>query len=259
MLDPFSHLFLVINSISNIIFYGMFNKKFREVAKKEINRWLPKTTLRLVQSKSRKTNASPNANITSNRVKTDRATTPDMSRTEMTHIPKNSAKGEESIPLTSAEITHQKIENLRENNLTPEPDLGRKQISCTNSNNKLLTDSSTQIPNTIYTTNLKHNSIAEKSNSSLNFETISNGSSIKLMSSISPKVVDKQENQNVECSKSESNPDSITKYPTAFKCVDTDGNDSMGFAKKVSIIAVLPNIFALEHVYIRLYTLKLIL
>ena len=70
----------------------MFNKKFREVAKKEINRWLPKTTLRLVQSKSRKTNAGPNANPTSNRVKNDRATTPDMSRTEMTHIPKNSGQ-----------------------------------------------------------------------------------------------------------------------------------------------------------------------
>ena len=84
MLDPFSHLFLVVNSVSNIFFYGMFNKKFREVAKKEINRWLPKTTLRLVPSKSRKTNAGPNANSTSNRAKYDRATTPDMSRTEMT-------------------------------------------------------------------------------------------------------------------------------------------------------------------------------
>ena len=252
MLDPFSHLLLVVNSISNIIFYGMFNKKFREVAKKEINRWLPKTILRLVPSKSRKTNAGPNANPTSNRAKNDRATTPDMSRTEMTHIPKNSAKGEESIPLTSAEITHQKYENLRDNNLTPEPDLGRKQKSCTNSNNKLLTDSSTQIPNTIYTTNLKHNSITEKSNSSLNCETISNGSSIKLTSSTAPKVVDKIEHQSVECSKGESNPDSITKYPIAFKCVDSDGNDSTEFTKQVSIIAVLPTMFSLEQDMIRI-------
>ena len=257
MLDPFSHLFLVINSISNIIFYGMFNKKFREVAKKEINRWIPKTALRLVPSKSRKTNTDPNANPTSNRSKNDRATPPDMSRTEMTHIPKNSAKGEELIPLTSAEITHQKHGNLRENNFTPEPDLERKQISCTNLNNKLLTDSSTQIPNTIYTTNLKQNSITETSNSSLNFETISNGSTIKLASSISPKGFDKKENQSVEWSKSESNPDSITKYPIAFKCVDSDGNDKMVFTKKVSIIVVLPNI--LKNVYIRLHTLRLIL
>ena len=222
----------------------MFNKKFREVAKKEINRWLPKTTLRLVPSKSRKNDAGPNANPTSNRAKKDRATTQDMSRTEMTHIPKNSAKGEESIPLTSAEITHQKYDNFRENNLTPEQDLGRKQISCTNLNNKLLTDSSTQIPNTIYTTNLKNDSITEKSNSSLNFETISNGSSIKLTSSISPKVVDEKENRSVECTRNESNPDSITKYPISFKCVDSDGKDSMGFTRKVSIIAVLPNIFS---------------
>ena len=47
MLNPFSHLLLVINCSMNIIFYGLFNKKFIEVAKNrlcacfpELENWL---------------------------------------------------------------------------------------------------------------------------------------------------------------------------------------------------------------------------
>merc|ERR1712223_109538 len=53
MLDPFSHLLLVINSALNIIFYGIFNKKFREVSKKEFVRCFPKTAARLSPTKSK--------------------------------------------------------------------------------------------------------------------------------------------------------------------------------------------------------------
>ena len=62
MLDPFSHLLLVINSALNIIFYGIFNKKFREVAKKEFIRCFPKTAARLSPSKSKRIATITNQN-----------------------------------------------------------------------------------------------------------------------------------------------------------------------------------------------------
>ena len=66
MLDPFSHLLLVINSAMNILFYGIFNKKFREVAKKEFVRCFPQAAARLSPSKSKRAIVTPKQNLARN-------------------------------------------------------------------------------------------------------------------------------------------------------------------------------------------------
>ena len=255
MLDPFSHLLLVINSAMNILFYGIFNQKFREVSKKEFTRCFPKTAARLSPSKSKRVIVLPKQNPTSNQNNKENHHV-----TEITQLRNNSSKCEELIPLTStthlvnssfdAENSISQCKEPVQSNL--KVSVVNSKISVTTSNNKLLTDSSTQIPNSEYaTTNLKKNSAIttntkEQGNNDKNgtLDKVGlNGNSIKSASSISKKTSSvNEECMNIEKSIVEkTDVDCIAKHPSSsFHCTEgADGPDKNGISIKVIHIVVL--------------------
>ena len=102
MLDPFSHLLLVINSALNIIFYGIFNKKFREVSRKEFVRCFPKTAARLSPSKSKPVPVSNKQNQKENDLNSKNRLP--VTETAITQLSQVSSRGngcEELVPLNT--------------------------------------------------------------------------------------------------------------------------------------------------------------
>ena len=116
-------------------------------------------------------------------------------------------------------------------------------ISSANSNNKLLMDSSTQIPNSEYTTNLKRIPTKEKGNKSNNGaigEAVpSKGNSIKSTSSISKKASVNEECMNIEAGTKlakTTDIDGIAKFSdTSLQCNEKDGDNKNMLSKKVII------------------------
>merc|ERR1711997_1349177 len=113
-------------------------------------------------------------------------------------------------------------------------------ISSANSNNKLLMDSSTQIPNSEYTTNLKRIPTKEKGNNSNNGaigEAVpSKGNSIKSTSSISKKASVNEECMNIQVSNKfdkTTDIDGIKKFPnTPVQRNENDGDNKNVCSKK---------------------------
>ena len=209
MLDPFSHLLLVINSALNIIFYGIFNKKFREVAKKEFIRCFPKTAARLSPSKSKRIATMTNQNHHGNHNNKHGVPNTETGVTELTRLTSSRNCTKESFPLRSmntelhvnSSVTSSKNIAERKNstsqNAILEPD-DSTTVSKVNSNNKMLMDSSTQIPNSEYTTNLKRIPTKEKRNNDNN-GAIENTDPSKENSIISTSQISKKESVNEEC------------------------------------------------------------
>ena len=210
MLDPFSHLLLVINSALNIIFYGIFNKKFREVAKKEFIRCFPKTAARLSPSKSKRIATITNQN--QNHVnKNNKHGLPEMETgvTELTRLTSTRNCTKESFPLRNMKSelpvnsSLSSPKNIADDkkptskNAILDPD-DSSTVSKVNSNNKMLMDSSTQIPNSEYTTNLKRIPTKEKRNNDNN-GAIENADPSKENSIISTSQISKKESVNEEC------------------------------------------------------------
>ena len=274
MLDPFSHLLLVVNSALNIVFYGIFNQKFREVAKKEFTRCCPKAAARLSPSRSKRVIVLPKQNPISNQTNIENHRV-----TEMTQVRNNSSKCEELIPLTStAHPVNSSFNAEKTFSECKEPVQSTLQVSVVNSNisvaalnNKLLTDSSTQIPNSEYaTTNLKKSSaITTNTKEQGNNDKIgtidkvgSNGNSIKSASSISKKA----SSVNEECMNTEkgiveqTDFDCIAKYPSSsFNCNEgADGHDKNGLSMKVFHIVLLYVILApVKFMLMYLFVIKI--
>ena len=258
MLDPFSHLLLVINSALNIVFYGIFNQKFREVAKKEFVRCFPKTAARLSPSKSKRVIASTTRPVLShqnNRHGLAKEITQmteisnnvgKIEMAEMMNMSDKAIKNDELIPLKSTELPTQDFTSINvENGNSMNKESGAMTVppSFANLNNKLLTDSSTQIPNSECTTNLKRTSTKEQNVNNHKKGTIdiidaSKGSSIKSTSSISKKTSANDECLNIEKHLVEkADLESINKYPKTFQSVESNGKgDNNERLKKVLMI-----------------------
>ena len=210
MLDPFSHLLLVINSALNIIFYGIFNKKFREVAKKEFIRCFPKTAARLSPSKSKRIATITNQNHHHGN-QNNKHGLPEMETgvTELTRLTSTRNCTKESFPLrnikselpvNSSVSSAKNISDGKNAFLGPDDS---STISKVNANNKMLMDSSTQIPNSEYTTNLKRIPTKEKRNNDNN-GTIEDADPSKENSIIPTSQISKKESVNEECMNIES-------------------------------------------------------
>jgi hypothetical protein len=177
----------------NILFYGFFNKKFRDVTRKEFVRCFPKAATRLAPAESKRVIPLSKRKCTNDRTNTD-------FQTEVTQTSNNRNQNEQSIPLTSihpVDISNS-VEKCTSNYKDPGPDTAK--ISVSNSS-KLLTDSSTQIPNSDYTTNLKGITMIERGNIKNKNDTIedpSTGNSINVTSSISKKPFVNEECMNIE-------------------------------------------------------------
>ena len=211
----------------NILFYGLFNKKFREVARKEFIRWFPKAAPELLKPleskrfkagqsirqlfKSKTTNNENNVNI-------DPAT-------NVSQISYNKNKDEQSIPLTAdfAVDTCNIVEKCKLNYENPGPHIVR--ISVNSSSNKLLTDSSTQIPNSDYTAKLKDITLVERSNGENTTDQVENpckDGSIKVTPPISHKALVEKECMNSENSAINTDFDKITKFPSPSKAIESE-------------------------------------
>jgi len=249
----------------NILFYGIFNKKFREVAKKEFIRCFPKAAARLSPSKSKRVIVLPKQNPISNQTNKENHHV-----TEITQVRNNSSKCEELIPLTStAHHINSSFNTEKSISECKEPVQSALQVSVVNSNisvatsnNKLLTDSSTQIPNSEYaTTNLKKISAIttntkEQGNIGKNGtldQVGSKGNSIKSASSISKKALSvKEESMNTEKGiVDKTDIDGIAKYHSSSSpCNEgADGRDKNGLSIKVLHIAYRHIIHANVFVY----------
>ena len=230
MLDPFSHLLLVFNSSMNILFYGLFNKKFRDVAKKEFDRCFPKAATRSAPSESKRLISLSKPKFTNNRTNTDF-----LPATDLTQTSNNRQQNEQSIPLTS--ILPVDVSNSKEKPNSHKDDSGPQTIKISVSNsNKLLTDSSTQIPNSEYTTNLKGISMIERSNIKNKNDTIEDplkGNAIQVTSSISKKTFVNEECMNIESHSNNTDLDKITKHPTPFKIIESEDLSNNTRTKKV--------------------------
>ena len=263
MLDPFSHLLLVINSALNILFYGIFNKKFRDITRKEFVRCFPKTAARLSPSKSKR--VIPSAKQIPN--KGNQTANTRLPVTEITHMSSTRHNGEELVPLTTKttelpvnsnqmrdpmSLMTRCVSDCKTSQNTIPTSVASSTISAANSNNKLLMDSSTQIPNSEYTTNLKRIPTKEKGNNrnngAIGEAVLSKGNSIKSTSSISKKASVNEECMNIEaCNKFDKTADidGIKKFPnTPLQCNEKDGDNKNVPAKKVIIFIFRASKFA---------------
>ena len=257
MLDPFSHLLLVINSALNIIFYGIFNKKFREVSKKEFIRCFPKTAARLSPSKSKRIPASTQQNHNhSNQNNKQKIPVTEVGKTELTRVSSTRNNCFESVPMTTLQTSLPVSSTTNSTKTDSEINkptyqsyaLGQvasSTVSSGNSNNKLLMDSSTQIPNSEYTTNLKRIPTKEKRNSDNN-GAIGEESPSKKNSITSTSQISKKESVNEECMNIEAGTnnkfakttdiDGITKFSdTSIQCSTKEEDNKSELSSKVII------------------------
>ena len=253
MLDPFSHLLLVINSALNIIFYGIFNKKFREVSKKEFVRCFPKTAARLSPSKSKpvpvsnKQNQKENNHNSKTRLPVTETAITQLSRVSSRRndcdelVPLNTLTTE--LPVNSSAYSTKSGSDTKEpisQSTIPGP-IVSSSTSIVNSNNKQLMDSSTQIPNSEFTTNLKRIPTKEKrnndNNGSIGETVLSKGNSIICTSPISKKESVNEECMNIEAGTKfakTTDIDGIAKFSdTSLQCNEKDGDNKNIISKKV--------------------------